>query len=119
MCSVLPFLCELELRVLMFSSSEDRIHFLFPPNLPAAILAATQHALSPANLPPPPAVPSPVKWVSVPAAQSSTDAPILSLHLPSSPEPPKQLVWHRKGDYLASVCTYTASYAFIDLNEFH
>ncbi|KAI0721845.1 ribosome biogenesis protein ERB1 [Cerioporus squamosus] len=82
---------------------EDHIHFLFPPNLPAPILTATQNVLSPANLPPPPAVPSPVKWVSVPAAQSSTDTPILTLNLPSSPEPPKQLVWHRKGDYLASV----------------
>ena len=85
-------------------SSEDHIHFIVPPNLPAPILTATQNVLAPANLPPPPAVPSPVKWVSVPAAQSSSDSPILTLNLPSSPEPPKQLVWHKKGDYLASVC---------------
>ena len=86
--------------------SEDHIHFIIPPNLPGPVLTATQNALAPANLPPAPSVPSAVKWTSVPAAQSSSDAPILTLNLPSSPEPPKQLVWHRKGDYLASVCTY-------------
>ncbi|KAH9894299.1 BOP1NT-domain-containing protein [Cubamyces lactineus] len=82
---------------------EDHIHFIIPPNLPGPVLTATQNILAPANLPPPPANPSPVKWSSVPAAQSSSDTPILTLNLPSSPEPPKQLVWHRKGDYLASV----------------
>ncbi|PIL36796.1 hypothetical protein GSI_00486 [Ganoderma sinense ZZ0214-1] len=82
---------------------EDHIHFIIPPNLPAPILTASQNALAPANLPPAPSTPSPVKWTSVPAAQSSSDVPILTLNLPSSPEPPKQLVWHRKGDYLASV----------------
>ena len=76
-----------------------------PPNLPVPVLTATQNALAPANLPAASSVPSPVKWTSVPAAQSSSDAPILTLNLPSSPEPPKQLVWHRKGDYVASVCT--------------
>ena len=91
---------------LCIAASEDQLHFIIPPNLPAAVLVATQSVLAPANLPPPPSVPSPVKWVSVPAAQSSSDAPTLTLSLPSSPEPPKQLVWHRKGDYLASVCAY-------------
>ncbi|KAI9067600.1 BOP1NT-domain-containing protein [Trametes sanguinea] len=82
---------------------EDHIHFVIPPNLPGPVLTATQNVLAPATLPPPPANPSPVKWSSVPAAQSSSDTPILTLSLPSSPEPPKQLVWHRKGDYVASV----------------
>ncbi|KAI0723343.1 ribosome biogenesis protein ERB1 [Earliella scabrosa] len=82
---------------------EDHVHFLMPPNLPVAVLTVTQNALAPANLPAASSVPSPVKWTSVPAAQSSSDAPILTLNLPSSPEPPKQLVWHRKGDYVASV----------------
>ena len=87
--------------------SEDHLHFIVPPNLPSSVLTATQNVLAPANLPPAPSAPSSVKWTSVPAAQSSSDIPILTLNLPSSPEPPKQLVWHRKGDYLASVCTCT------------
>ena len=82
------------------------MHLIIPPNLPAPVLSATQNLLAPANLPPPPAVPSPVKWASVPVSQSTSYAPILTLNLPSSPEPPKQLVWHRKGDYVASVCAY-------------
>ncbi|OBZ77104.1 Ribosome biogenesis protein ERB1 [Grifola frondosa] len=82
---------------------EEHLHFLIPPNLSAATLTATQSLLSPATLPPQPATPSPIKWVSVSAAASSSDAPILTVNLPSSSGLPKQLVWHRKGDYLATV----------------
>lgn len=80
---------------------DDHLHFLIPPNLPAATLALTQSVLAPATLPPPPAKPSLIKWSST---ISDTDSPILTLSLPSSSGLPKQIVWHRKGDYLASVC---------------
>ncbi|OCH93615.1 BOP1NT-domain-containing protein [Obba rivulosa] len=82
---------------------EEKLHFIIPPNLPVSILIATQTLLAPANLPPPPSVPSPVKWVSMAASASTSDAPILSLDLPSSSGQAKQIVWHRRGDYLATV----------------
>ena len=85
--------------------SEEQLLFLIPPNLPSTILSATQAVLAPANLPPPPAVPSPVKWTSVSPAASSSDAPILTVSMPASSGTPKHLAWHKRGDYLATVCT--------------
>ncbi|KAH9951796.1 ribosome biogenesis protein ERB1 [Amylocystis lapponica] len=82
---------------------EEQLHFVIPPNLPVAILAATQSLLAPATLPPQPATPSPIKWVSTAAAASSSDSPILTINMPSSSGLPKQLVWHRRGDYLSTV----------------
>ncbi|CCM02832.1 uncharacterized protein FIBRA_04944 [Fibroporia radiculosa] len=82
---------------------EEHLHFLIPPNLSTAILAATQALLSPATLPPQPTTPSLVKWVSQTAAASSVDSPILTLNLPPSSGVTKQITWHRKGDYLSSV----------------
>lgn len=87
--------------------SEEQLHFLIPPNLPIAILKATQALLAPANMPPPPAVPSPVKWVSTSAAASTSDSPILTVSLPSGSGLPKQLAWHKRGDYLATVGEYS------------
>ena len=89
--------------MLNFSCSEEQLNFIIPPNLPAAVLTATQALLAPANLPPAPAVPSPVKWQSVSAAASTSDSPILTVNLPPSSGLPKQLAWHRRGDYLATV----------------
>ena len=40
-------------------------------------------------------------------ASSSSDKPILTIALPSSSGLPKQIAWHRRGDYLATVCKYT------------
>ncbi|TFY65102.1 hypothetical protein EVJ58_g2197 [Rhodofomes roseus] len=82
---------------------EEQLHFIIPPNLSTPILLATQTLLAPATLPPAPATPSPVKWASTAAAASSSDSPILTLHLPPSSGLPKQVVWHRKGDYLSTV----------------
>ncbi|EPQ59553.1 BOP1NT-domain-containing protein [Gloeophyllum trabeum ATCC 11539] len=80
---------------------EDHLHFVVPPNLPPSVFAATQSLLAPATLPPAPATPSPVKWVS--SSTSSLDEPILTIHLPTLSGLPGQLTWHRRGDYLASV----------------
>ncbi|KAH8106234.1 ribosome biogenesis protein ERB1 [Cristinia sonorae] len=82
---------------------EDQLHFVVPPNLPTIVLTATLATLCPATLPPQPATPSPVKWTSVAAASYSTDKPVLSVALPPSSGVPKQLTWHRRGDYLATV----------------
>jgi ribosome biogenesis protein ERB1 len=83
--------------------SENALHFLIPPNLSPAVLDLSMTLLAPASLPPPPAVPSPVKWTT-PSTTLSSDDPILTLSLPPSSGLPKQITWHRKGDYMASVC---------------
>ena len=95
---------------------EDCIHFLIPPNLSPALLAATQNVLAPATLPPAPATPSPIKWESVSSSKfdPTSTTPILTLHLPPSSGLPKQVVWHKRGDYLASVCEF--SFVFILLS---
>ncbi|KAI0959806.1 Ribosome biogenesis protein erb1 [Taiwanofungus camphoratus] len=82
---------------------DEHLHFLIPPNLPPAILTATQSLLAPATMPPQPATPSPVKWASTSTAASTSDSPILTLTMPPSSGLPKQIVWHRRGDYLATV----------------
>ncbi|KAG6890935.1 Ribosome biogenesis protein erb1 [Termitomyces sp. Mi166 len=86
-------------------SVEEKIHFIIPPNLPNSVLSLTQALLAPSSLPPAPATPSPVKWVTPPTTAWSIDAPILTANLPPSSGLPIQLTWHRKGDYLASVST--------------
>lgn len=67
------------------------------------MLVATQAVLAPAQLPPAPATPSPVKWQSVSAAASTSDSAILTINLPSNSGLSRQVAWHRRGDYLATV----------------
>ncbi|KZT26938.1 ribosome biogenesis protein ERB1 [Neolentinus lepideus HHB14362 ss-1] len=81
---------------------EGHLHFVIPPNLPSGVLTVTQSLLAPGTLPPPPATPSPVKWVSS-SSSASLDDPILTLQLPALSGLPGQITWHRRGDYLASV----------------
>ncbi|THH33706.1 hypothetical protein EUX98_g396 [Antrodiella citrinella] len=82
---------------------DDHLHFVVPPNLPPSVLSTTLAALAPATLPPQPATPSPVKWQSIAAAFYSADKPVLSIVLLPSSGVPKQITWHRRGDYLATV----------------
>lgn len=77
---------------------------MVPPNLPSNVLVATLDLLTPATLPPQPAHPSPVKWTSISAAAFAPEKPILTVELPPSSGVPKQITWHRRGDYLATVC---------------
>ncbi|KAG6335304.1 hypothetical protein ID866_3788 [Astraeus odoratus] len=77
---------------------EDKLHFIIPPNLPAAVLQSTQNTLSPATLPPSTA--SSIKWSSTSRVE---DGVVLTVSLPAATGLPKQITWHRKGDYLASV----------------
>ncbi|KAF7331925.1 Ribosome biogenesis protein ERB1 [Mycena kentingensis (nom. inval.)] len=78
---------------------EEHLHFIIPPNVSSALLLATKSLLAPPTLPSPPETPSPVRWTSSP----SSDASILDVHLPPSSGIPKQISWHRRGDYLATV----------------
>jgi ribosome biogenesis protein ERB1 len=81
---------------------EDKLLFLIPPHLPSAVFTLTKSVLAPATLPPAPATPSPIKW-NTPPSSTSADSPILTINLPSSSGMPRQITWHRRGDYLASV----------------
>ena len=65
--------------------------------------------LSPATLPPPPTTPSPIKWKSAAPSSWSSDTPILTIQLTSSSGTPTSFCWHRRGDYLASVCKVKSS----------
>lgn len=79
-------------------SVEDKLLFIVPPNLPSAILSSTQNALTPAPLPPP--TTSPIKWASTSRVE---DDIMLTITLPAISGLSKQITWHRRGDYLASV----------------
>jgi len=79
---------------------EDKLHFFIPPNLSPPVLTMTQSTLAPATLPP--STQSSIKWIS--SSGTVEDSPLLVIELPSSSGLPRQLTWHRKGDYLASVC---------------
>ncbi|KZV75423.1 BOP1NT-domain-containing protein [Peniophora sp. CONT] len=86
----------------LVAATEEKLHFLMPPNLPASVRATTLDVLAPATLPPPPAVASPVKWTN-PSDATDTDNAVLTVLLPAGTGTPKNLSWHRKGDYLATV----------------
>lgn len=51
-----------------------------------------------------PAIESPVTWIT--SSANSFDEPALTIKLPSASGPVKQVTWHRRGDYFASVCKY-------------
>jgi len=91
-------------RILLSRDSNECLHFLVPPNLPPAIYTLTRSTLAPGTLPPAPATPSPVKWDTPPSNSFAIDSPMLTVHLPSSSGLLKQMNWHRRGDYLATVC---------------
>ncbi|KAF8845654.1 BOP1NT-domain-containing protein [Paxillus ammoniavirescens] len=78
--------------------TEDKLHFIIPPNLPPAVLRSTQSTLTPATLPP--VTQASVKWSSTPGIE---DGVVLTILLPPTSGLPRQVTWHRKGDYLATV----------------
>ncbi|QRV91242.1 ribosome biogenesis protein ERB1 [Ceratobasidium sp. AG-Ba] len=90
---------------------EDAIHYLIPPFISSDVHAFTTSLLNPANLPPRPESSSPsLRWIVTPATStaratktSSHSSPALTVLLPAGSGLPKQIVFHRKGDYLASV----------------
>lgn len=88
--------------MIMCLYSTDTLHFIIPPYLSPLVQTTTESLLAPAAMPPTQTTPSPVKWASAPSFVSE-DAPILSISLPQSSGLVKQIAWHRRGDYLASV----------------
>lgn len=85
---------------------EEALHCVIPPSLPSATLSLTLATLSPAILPPTPLASSPIKWYSISTASWTADKHILSIALPPNSGLPNQAHWHRKGDYLATVCPF-------------
>ncbi|KII95777.1 hypothetical protein PLICRDRAFT_97306 [Plicaturopsis crispa FD-325 SS-3] len=82
---------------------DDTLHFIIPPHLPPAVYTLTYALLAPATLPPAPATPSPIQWTTASSATWSVDLPILTVELPPSSGLSKQITWHRRGDYFATV----------------
>jgi len=79
---------------------DESLHAILPPHQSRTMATATQALLCPPSLPANASKEPPiVKW------QSHTDADELSLvlHLPPRSGATKQIVFHRRGDYLASV----------------
>ncbi|KAF9649650.1 ribosome biogenesis protein ERB1 [Thelephora ganbajun] len=76
---------------------EDRLEFFIPPNLPSSLHTFTKNLLAPATLPPQPATPSPLKWIS----SSDPEKPVLVVANLSGLT--KQIAWHARGDYFATV----------------
>lgn len=88
----------------------DTIQMLIPPNVSAPVLSLTQSVLAPTTLPPATSTPSLVKWVTPPSSAWSVDLPILTIRLPASTGVPTQIIWHRRGDYLATVSASGAAH---------
>ncbi|KAF9263625.1 BOP1NT-domain-containing protein [Marasmius fiardii PR-910] len=84
---------------------EDTLHCVVPPNLPPTVHQATLETLAPTNLPPSPETHSPVKWTTPASNTWMDETPLLTIRLPSGCGLPNHITWHRKGDYMASVCT--------------
>ncbi len=78
---------------------EDSLQAIIPPHLETSLHAATLAILSPAQLPSATGEPSEVKWQS-----SSAEGNTLSIRLPPSSASIKQITFHRRGDYIATVC---------------
>ncbi|KAG9009803.1 Ribosome biogenesis protein erb1 [Tulasnella sp. JGI-2019a] len=88
---------------------EDEVYAFMPPYVPPAIQAATMEMLNPRNLPQPVATTSErsVKWtkesVMLKLSSYSYSSPLLVVALPSGAGTPKQITFHRRGDYFATV----------------
>jgi len=81
-----------------------------PPYLPPAIFAATLAVLNPTN--PPQSLPtaSSVIWTNGKDRNPTSNAPVLVLSLPPSAGLPRQITFHRRGDYFATVCELPPAY---------
>ncbi|KAG8862253.1 hypothetical protein FRB96_001832 [Tulasnella sp. 330] len=88
---------------------EDEVYAFMPPYIPPAIQATTLEMLNPKNLPQPVVAASDrsVKWTKESAmlklSSASYSSPILVVGLPSGAGTPKQITFHRRGDYFATV----------------
>lgn len=85
------------------ANSEERLYVVVPPLLSAAIHEATRELFDAAQTP---ASANPVKWTapSQQAGSPAGDFPSI-IELPPGSGQVKQITFHRKGDYFATVCT--------------
>ncbi|KDQ17161.1 hypothetical protein BOTBODRAFT_53335 [Botryobasidium botryosum FD-172 SS1] len=82
---------------------DEAIHIVVPPYLSPSLLSATLSLLNPTNLPPPSTSATTLKWTSPMSYSPESTTPITTIILPPSSGLPKQLAFHRRGDYLSSV----------------
>lgn len=91
-------------------SSDEAIHIFNPPYLPPERLASTIAHLKPTNPPPPTAASATTLQWTTPTPPSSSSHNVLVPHLTIQMQPSsgliKQLIFHRRGDYFASVGQY-------------
>jgi len=88
------------------NNREETLYFIIPPNVPAIVYAATKALLAPSELPAASGS-TLVKWKSAPSDDWKLEKPLLTVSLPQSSGIPKQICWHRKGDYMATVCEWS------------
>jgi hypothetical protein len=82
---------------------DESLHAIIPPHQTHAVASATHALLCPAVLPANASKETPlVKWQS----QSNSEDFSLVLHLPPRSGTTKQIVFHRRGDYVATVCEH-------------
>lgn len=91
---------------ILIPSSDEAIHILTPPYLSPERLAVTMAHLKPVN--PPQSAPASATTLQWTASASSSSSPnVLAPHLTIQMQPSsglvKQLTFHRRGDYFASV----------------
>lgn len=90
--------------------SEDEIFAFMPPYLPPILEATTLDVLQPRNLPPQtaPITDKSVKWsqesMTFKQSVSTYSSPLVVVGLPPGGGLPKQITFHRRGDYFATVC---------------
>ncbi|KIO30016.1 hypothetical protein M407DRAFT_14428 [Tulasnella calospora MUT 4182] len=88
---------------------EDEVFAFMPPYLPPAVESATLDVLVPRNPPQPigEQTDKSVKWsqesISFKQSASTFSAPLIVVGLPPGAGMPKQITFHRRGDYFATV----------------
>ena len=100
-CRTVRFFLVINPTTALMFSREDRLEFFIPPNLPSSLYTFTKNLLAPATLPPQLATPSLLKWTS------SSDPEKPALVIANRSGLTKQIAWHARGDYFATVCTFT------------
>ncbi|KAH7100640.1 BOP1NT-domain-containing protein [Auriculariales sp. MPI-PUGE-AT-0066] len=83
---------------------EEQMHVISPPHLPLALANSTRLLFAPADkVESKTTTPSPIKWRPASDDVLQDDRPLLSIDLPASSGNVKQIAWHRRGDYFATL----------------
>ncbi|KAG8932214.1 Ribosome biogenesis protein erb1 [Tulasnella sp. 418] len=90
---------------------EDIVYAFMPPDLPAGVQLATHTLLNPRELPQPvKSATATVKWLGAAASERASSSmlnpPLLTIEMPTSKSGlPRQIAFHKKGDYFATVAS--------------